>query len=394
MPHILTHKQHLYTQLNGRLRTADIPEADTEYISFELSQFTIYQGRQSTSPEDTNDEAIEPEREVNELQMVPLHFLKTKRGCNELVLDATVTYAGASFHLRGVPFNILSIEGYGDETYHSVANAIWIQTPFGKGNNVWYRLATPSAEYLRFHFAFLWIADLGKHFVDYLEANSDIHLTDFRSNFHDWITVEHGQSAEFRAWIQQFGKTDFRTTIAAHIEYLWNEAGNVIRSENKLRRHHIWAEAWSNAPSYAYGTISRQENTYAKKTFAHTTITKTGKRKTSTFHYTIVTPFVYNCFRGMYFGATLEERHIKSPAIRVAQGLRQQNLGFVSDPEDAYMCKTLPIMGAPTNIRAGDVVGVPRDMVEGKKKKWKDTALTWFGKNNLHCTHFLARTKN
>ncbi|RDI81311.1 hypothetical protein Vi05172_g8512 [Venturia inaequalis] len=344
----------LHTRLNDHKQTTDLPGTD-EYISIELTEFTIYQVQQSSSHADLNDELDEPEGEVDELSMVPLHFLKTKRACKELVLNGTVTHADASFHLRAVTFDILSIEGYGDDDCHSVSQSIWIQTAHGKTKNIWYRLATPSAEYFRFHSDFLWIADFGKHFIDFLEANSHAHLSDFRSNFHDWIKDQHSQSKDFRAWFQEFGKVDFRTTVAAHIEYLWKEAG-VVFPVQQLSHHWIWAEADSKAFQQKKAKNKKRKNTPTQR--RRLAIHRQEDLLTNAKS-TIVSPFVYDCFHSMYFGGMLEVRDIKQPVILAKQALRRQKLGFARNPSSASSVS--PMMLPPYDINTGDVVVLPRD---------------------------------
>jgi DNA (cytosine-5)-methyltransferase 1 len=284
--------------------------------------------------------------------MVPLNALRTKRGCDKLMLHGIVSFNGTKLYLNSIPFSILAIEGYGDMECHSVANSIWIQTPLGNANNVWYRLAAPSAEYLRFHSAFLWIADLGKHFVDYLLENAMVCFTDFRCKFYAWLIERHGQSTEFQGWINKFQKTDFRTAIVAYIEYLWKEASDVL-PDRDARRHSLWVEA----DPRALNSIPRQQSMCAKN------------------NSTIVTPFVYNCFSNMYFGSVMEARHVKDCTILAVQSLRREELGFTSDSDAALSMTVLPEMQPPMNIRQGDVVGVMRDV----ESKWKDNADTWFG---------------
>lgn len=316
MPHILTHKQRLHT-----LKAEEALGIEQNYISFDLAQFTIY--RNSSGPR----------------EMVQLSALKAKPGCDDLFMDGIVSFEGTTFRLQCVRFSELSIEGYNDTDCHLIAKSIWIQTVQGKPRDVYYRLTNPSHEYRRFHNVFLWTADLAKHFVDFLLAHAAVQLADFRSRFRDWLMGVHGKSTDIQEWIKCLPGTDFRATIVAHVEYLWKEALAVITPESELNSHLIWAEFLCKA-------VPLQKST-------HSTDTKT-----------VVTPFVYDCFKDLYFGSFLDVRHIEDAGTLTAR-LTKTMLGFASEPLTSI---NLPTMLPPEDIKAGDVVRLPRD---DKVSAWK-----------------------
>ncbi|QDS77999.1 hypothetical protein FKW77_002298 [Venturia effusa] len=247
--------------------------------------------------------------------MVPLNTLKTKSGCDDLIVDGLVSFEGIIF-----------------------PDSIWIQTARGNQKSVYYRLTTASHEYKRFHLAFLWVADLAKHFVDFLLEHAAVQLADFRGKFHAWLIEVHAESAEFQNWINYLPVTDFRTSIVAHIEYLWKEALDIITPESELKSHPIWAEFLCKA-------VPLQQH-------KHSSDTKT-----------VVTPFVYDCFKNLSFGSFLDVRQIEN-AVALAAESTKSMLGFASDPSASI---DVPAMLPPDNIKAGDVVGLPRD----ENSAWK-----------------------
>lgn len=157
--------------------------------------------------------------------------------------------------------------------------------------------------------------------------------------------------------VNQFGQNDFRITIAAHIDYLWKEASDVIRPIARVQRHQVWAEVDPRASPKAPGAIPRQEAIHANKKFTFAKTTRNGKKKSIEYYYTIVTPFVYDCFRGMYFGSVMEARYTKDAAVQAAQTCRNRELGFPCNVKDKNAGKALPHIDLPTDIRAGDIVG-------------------------------------
>jgi DNA (cytosine-5)-methyltransferase 1 len=325
----------LHAQNQGRLQATQPNEDDSDYTSFDLSQFTIYQPSESV---------------LGVKEMVPLNVLKTKYRCDELLIDGIVSFNGTEFHLRAVPFEELSIEGYGDTECHSITDYIWIQTLYGQTSNTFYRLKTPHSDYLQFHSSFLWTADLAKYFIDFLAENDMVQLADFRSKFYEWLIAIHGSSAQFQSWISQFKGTDFRTAVIAHTEYLWKEAWAVIKPVEELESNPIWAEILD------FTAIPWQKNE------------NTPEDNQST----VVTPFVYECFRDTYFGSVLDVRHTQEAAVLTAQQRMKEELGFTYDSFTRLI--GFPVMLPPTDIQRGDIIALPRS-----ESVWHDEADTWFG---------------
>lgn len=302
--------------------------------------------------------------------MVPLHMPRANRS-SPLLFDGVLSCGALSYYVQKVPFGVLSIDGYCDLDKHSVSDDIWIQstycerdvTPHSRARP-WYCIRQPRGEYLRYHEPFLWIADLGKHFVDYLQDNrenkTDIKLSHFKAAFYDWLIDHHGRSLQFQQWLEAFGKTDFRVVILAHVEHLWTEATNI---NDKLRCHFIWKEIDPKALSAIPTQVSR----------------------CAPLNKTVVTPLVYECFKKIYFASLIETRVVKDPVVKAAQRSRKKALGFMAEeyklpPSDTLLPRiqlTLPT----TLISTGDVVGVSRDV----ESAWKNTTSeTWFGTKAIY----------
>jgi DNA (cytosine-5)-methyltransferase 1 len=303
---------------------------DTKWIEMILDHFTVYRKRKSD----------------NDHGMVPLHDLNVKSGDSELFFDGVLLAGKKRHYLQAQPFKILAIDGYG-ECSPSVY-AIWIQTPYARAKNVWYRLGKPSAEYLRFYKAFCWVANFGKLFVDYLLEHDSVKLVDFRFTFYKWLLQKYDSHPKFQQWYHQYGRSDFRNAVSAYAEYLWKEATNIY---DELRRHLIWKEV----DPLSLSAVRPQPLCESK---------------------TVVTPFVYECFKDSYFAKVLESRASSDQGVVTAQRLRKSLLGFQTDPiTPPSSTSPSPTHTSKSEVNRGSVVSVLRDA----KSQWKDKAELWFG---------------
>ena len=136
----------------------------------------------------------------------------------------------------------------------------------------------------------MWLAQFTKFFVDYLLETDQVMLHNFRAKFSDWLQRKYGGDSELQNWLKQCGYlTDYRTTIAAHFGYLWKECHS-IGATTGLCKHPIWGEV----NPYALNAIPRQPNLE---------------------HKTVVTPFVFECFKHMYFHEHMEIREVLDDAV-------------------------------------------------------------------------------
>ena len=313
------------------------------YTYFKLEDFNIYLPNQP--------------RRAHEL--TTLDRLQNRRGYSELLFDGILSFGEEKRFLKGVPFRTMAIDGYGDPDVHSLRDRICIQSPSAQNANVWYQLGKPSQEYRRFYHPFLWLAQFAKHFVDYLLDTENVTLNHFRNRFSEWLWVKYQDNSSFQKWFNRCSRLrDFRTTVAAHVGFLWNECYSVDDRESGLCSRLIWGEV---DPLQLKAIPKR--NSFENRT--------------------IVTPFAYECFRRMYFHKHLEPRHVSSEAILCAIAERKKALRL--SPYNAsqvasatvHTPQSVPETATPdgsVDVRAGDVICVDPD----SDSPWKTSSSIWY----------------
>lgn len=323
-------------------------ESDVQdYIEFHVEDFAVYR-------EEATRYLGRDRPPVVEYELCSLETLRSKRGLKMLLLDAVLSFRGTKRHIRRVPFDIVSIEGYDSLDIASVTG-VFLQTQWCKPKNIWLRLGKPSREYARYHDEFLWCADFGKHVVDYMSRTELVSLSHFRSRFFEWAMEEHGSKPQFLNWASKLRSTDFRTAFNRHVQWLWSEGSNEwIDSKQAIRSHPIWCEA---DPETKFLTSIPQQS-------SHASIKKT-----------IVTPYVYECFKHMYFAQEMESRDISDLPMQTAYERRKEELGFPRSTENPR-CNIQPTEPLHDKISVGDVIGVPRDA----ETKWLSKSSVWYCK--------------
>ncbi|KAI9706912.1 MAG: DNA methyltransferase Dim-2 [Bogoriella megaspora] len=321
------------------------PYEDEEYMTFELSNFSIYR----------HDEA----KRAGE--MVPLHQLQTDRGHAELMFDGVISYGTIRRYVQAARFSTLTLEGYGDDS-HGISQ-ICIQSNLAKKPiassksiepqalpSVYYSLSKPSAEYERYYEPFHWIATFTKHFVDYLSSKDLVYLDDLRNNFSKWITERHQGTEVFEKWMSKYGRGDFRQPFVTYSEFLWKETFDVDQDACK---HPIWTEGRHSM----LGAI-RDEGGPIKE------------------QYTLVTPYAYACFKHMYFGDHLKQIHITDPKTHSLYERRMREMDFIrfGDKNLADIKRAQSVRPSNETIRIGTVIAVARD----QQSKWKDASSHWY----------------
>lgn len=319
-----------------------------DFIALDLDEFTIY--RPHSSQRSRKLGGLEERTTANEL--VSLHDVEG-RGSSSWYFDGVIRHAQAKAQARKyvkmVPCRIFSIGGFENTDWHTVGSAIWIQSDAARKLGVWYCLRNPSAEYERYHKPFLWLADLAKHLVDYLNAHDRVFLSRFKEQFYSWLQCTHGTDKTFQQWLEAYNDTDFRRIVAAHATFLYNQAA-LLGDEYTL--HPVWSEidsVWMDA-------VQRQ--TEQVKSYQ-----------------TIVTPFVYECFKHLPWANFLDAQH---PTLR--QKLRHTR----TDPSvsfrpiaraqlDSAARSSLTEM-SQDSIRIGDTVAIKSDA----QSKWKSKYSSWY----------------
>ncbi|KAI1296007.1 S-adenosyl-L-methionine-dependent methyltransferase [Xylaria venustula] len=323
---------------------------DNDYIEFELNYFSIY---------------IDHVKYPIELRP-PQHLLS--RAVKRMYFDGILQHGDAKFYVRNVPFERLPVGNYG-KLNHTVGDQIWILSKFNEslGREIYYKLGSPAPEYRRFYLPFLWIADLAKHVVDYCEhrrgQSRHAVLNDFKCRFSSWATGVHKSSTVFAKWHAANRTTDFRASIVANIDYIFEQANGVSRDISSW--HHIWKEVRS--------LDHYQPNLGLKEA------SKDSSR-------TIVTPYIYKLFSHMVFGELMKP---KDPCISVKklkiEFIKQSQSTQASFPRSAIR-NVRDQLGLIESIQLGDVISTLPDDDTTTNTRWKreiskhhDEEYHWFG---------------
>lgn len=275
-------------------------------MSVDLDEYSIYRpfesrGKKILPSEPAFLDEIPPKKENKESflsgQLASLHEFNSN-GRQAWRFDGIISYGDKKAYVQNVPFQTFSIGGYEDEESDTVGSSIWIQSVQGKKSSpkFWYQLKSAASQYKRYHDAFLWIADFAKHVIDYLHWHSNVPLEDFRSRFHKWLQGTHGASGDFQSWQTKYGNTDYRIAVGAHFSFLLDQALQVNQTYGS---HPFWAEIdWKHLNAVP---VQRSIHSNASK----------GK--------TVVTPFVFECFKHMPWGKFLEAQRIAPAVLRKSQ---------------------------------------------------------------------------
>ncbi len=297
-----------------------------------------------------------------------------QNGHSQYVLDGVLSVGGERRYVEGAHFNTVSVGGYGGD--HEEVTGIWIQTMTGAKWEVYYRLGRPHRHYARFLEGFMWVANLSKYFVEYAletaEQGQEVSIYNFRKDFHQWLEREYGEKPSFKRWHAEFKHgTDFRTAVANNIDWLYKEAIGTF----KLTELEVWAEIWN-----------------------HTKLKFHKPREEKT----IVTSYVYECFKEMAFG-----RFLKKVAPIGEIDFRRKSIGTsLHLSVDAKVLETDKAVGMDyeatatqlaksslegfkrrpfdkSTIAVGDVLGVLTDDArvsqwKSEKTRWADVDDCWF----------------
>ena len=210
-------------------------------------------------------------------EFAPLHHLCVKQANNNYYFDGLLGDGERQFFVQKVPFTILSIGNYCDTSQHEVGDQMWIQSVQLEGSDTWYQLRDPAPEYQRYHTQFVWLANFAKHFIDYLSRHAEVHLHDFRGKFYSELEELHGTDTTFHTWLRQYGDTDFRRVVSANPDFLHKEAVDIERRNDAQP---IWFEIHPKSLTAVRAQKVREG-------------------------FTVVTPFVYNCFKALPWGKFL-----------------------------------------------------------------------------------------
>jgi len=307
---------------------------DNDFFEFDLSDFSIYLPDTVAHYPGT---------------MTGLQNLATKTANSWYCFDGILSLGLQKRYVQGVPFKLCSIGNYSSQI-DDVGDNIWIQSDQNKSSDIYYRLKAPSNEYNRYHEGFLWLANLAKHFVDYLENCSErdmrVSIHNFKADFVDWLGKTHVDSSAYQAWYSQYGRRDYRGHVSANIDFLWKETNGI---SEQLLTHPIWKEVKSM-------DFIPEQKMLAKRT--------------------VVTPYVFECFKHLRFGGKLS-KVAPSSGVQSRRKSLGRTLQLTTDVSLATnllkINSQLPIDKKAISI--GDVLGVPMD--DEGMSLWKDEASKW-----------------
>jgi DNA (cytosine-5)-methyltransferase 1 len=338
-------------------------EADG-FVEFELNDFAVY-----------------CERQRYEQEMCSLHHLDTKTGHSNFFFDGKLSVGDTAFFVRHVPIRALPIGDYGTLSKHTVRDQIWVQSAMNSKKNIYYRLNRPAKEYRRFFDPFLWVADLAKHFVDYLkvmgESKHDVTIFHFRSNFSNWLAKTHKTDPVFVSWREQHPSPDFRTSIVANLAFLHKEAIGVLDYAGTYQ-HTLWAEIWEFR-RYERFPKTKQSGKARLRSSSSTSRTASPAdqetcdqgKNTEGVPPTIVTQYIYDCFNHLPFGDRLEAMPLSSETELLRNDLIQKR--HLELPAPLHQnAKNISTAGQQQirDIQPGDTISTQRDG-EDSGTKWR-----------------------
>ncbi|KAI1807426.1 S-adenosyl-L-methionine-dependent methyltransferase [Daldinia bambusicola] len=366
--------------LSSLLKTSTVDQSLEDYLEFDLQDFSIYL-----------DSDLYP------CELRPLQHLATRQSSDVFYFDGTLVFEGQQFYLKKIPFRELPIGNYGSEE-HTVGDQIWIRSQLNeqRGHEIYYKLKSPSPEYIRFHEPFLWIANFTKHVLDYCdhlqEVGRRVVLHDFKSEFSTWVLQKHSKSAAFERWHLAHGSNDFRGALIANTDFIWKEAHGLDRKTVS------WHGFWAEIKTYDRYRPNLEINTAVsdKNSGVDTRRRRPSKlRRNAPVAPTIVTPYVHDLFSHMIFG------NILKPVIASAT-IERKRADFIQSSRPTAKTSPRAIKRDAhdresfiNSIKKGDVISTRPDD-ENTDTQWKQQKSKhyegehlWFGL--VQKTHRLPR---
>lgn len=338
-----------------------------KFLALNLDDFSIY--RPHTAVKSHRCDGLEEKVTAN--QLISIHEVD-RRGSSHWFFDGFVCHGQHRKYVERIPCTNFSIGGFEDTSWHTVGSSIWIQSQASRKLNLWYCLRRPSAEYKRFHEPFLWIADLAKHLVDYINNHSRVSLIQLREHFSLWLKCTHDMDINFQQWLKTYGDNDFRRIVAAHAEFLYNQAALLGK---KYTLHPLWGEI----DPFTMNAVPRQTKqikTYEPIAAAdHAKVSESVSRSK-----TVVTPFVYECFRHLPWARFLDVQRPSTSRQKRPYSTSSPSTSF--RPVSKFGREIIEVEDPHSSsgeerqiVRIGDVVAVKSD----SQTEWKSTQSLWYG---------------
>lgn len=309
-------------------------DPDDDFLEIALDDFAVY-----------NDQSYYG------VEMKSLHQLDTKQKSGQFYFDGVLSAGDQKLFVRRVPILALPIGNYGALDEHTVREDIWIQSVFNSRRDVYYKLGRPAKEYKRFFDPFLWVADLAKHFVDYLKSmgddNQKVSIHHFKSHFVKWLRKAHGKIPCFIKWLAQHPSEDFRTAVIANLGFLHKEAIGVL-GEKQTYTHIFWEEV----------SVFKRYKEPPKQLCG-------GENPP-----TIVTPYIMDLFQHMPFGDRLKVMSLSTNSAKLRNKLiTKRHLELPHTLHDKVKHLSTAAQDRIRNIQPGDTISTTRDS--------EDTGTEW-----------------
>lgn len=254
------------------LLDSDPTQLDEDFIEIELDDFVVY---------------IDTQRYPQEMRA--LHTHATQSGQQKFYFNGTLRLGDVEHRVERVPFEEIPLGNYGKD-HSTVGDQLWIRSEFNQRRNIYYQLKSPSIEYARFHRDFLWVADLAKHAVDFsehlIDLGQSVSIRHFGQDFARWLQTVHGSSTTFQKWYEKRGTDDFRQSIIANQRFIRKELFDMFSGQS-WSRIDIFKEIAS-----PFGLVSPQGQGLLSER--------------NRVPYTIVTPYIHDCFSHMKMGMILK----------------------------------------------------------------------------------------
>jgi DNA (cytosine-5)-methyltransferase 1 len=298
---------------------------------------------------------VSPDSAVRGQELIGLHHLEVPRA-KKLTFDGSLRIGAEEHFVESITIQDFSVEGFGDQEDPTVG--VYIQSALASRDSthdIWYRLNKPTGLYELHHKPFLWVAQLSKHVLDFMDKQPpcSVGLDSFRVDFQRWLTNQFVQQTDFQNWYHTIAdRRDFRVPVNAYIQFLYQQACNLPNSK-ALLAHPVWADCM-----VAGLTQVERQDKLVKDTLA--------------------TPDVHQCFQHMYFGHAIRAKS-PSMAVRAAQQKRMTQLGFSQDFSDnSYLNSDVSVEARPYGsslVQVGDVVAF--DPSKSDKQNWRNSDWEW-----------------
>ncbi|KAL2163499.1 hypothetical protein VTH06DRAFT_5557 [Thermothelomyces fergusii] len=338
------------------------------YVEIELESFSFY-----------INSAVYP------YEMRPLQHMTTRIGHDQFYFDGVLRLGDTRRYVQGVEVAELPIGNYGT-AHATVRGQIWARSRLNSDRDVYYLLTRPSKEYDRFYAPFLWVADLAKHVVDFSAAMLDrgcpVRISSFEAHFMSWLRQTHGKSAEFRRWRAKHPSDDYRTSVAANIDFIWKEINGVLGQKKAL-----------SMPLFQETIFFTK---YKPTVLPPLPMVVRGEERVAP---TIVTPYIEECFGHMAIGRILKAIEYPTARQGISPPARQRlDVSGTGRPQAQALPERLPSskrtrtseacfipLDAIERIKVGDTISTPRDG-ETTDTRWRNMASKgsakddrWFG---------------